>query len=148
MKLIPRTRDEVRAAIDAMPPDQRAWVSADYLAQLERSPVQDPWVHGFNAMEGEQRVGMVGFKGPPVDGIVEIAYSIEPEHQGKGHATEATRAAVAYAFETGQVRTVRAHTLPVGFASQRVLEKCGFSKTAEVVDPEDGLVWRFEVAQP
>jgi RimJ/RimL family protein N-acetyltransferase len=147
MKLIPRTRDEVRADIDAMSPEHRAYVSADYLAQLDRSPMQDPWVHGFIAMIGEQRVGMVGFKGPPADGVVEVAYAIDPEHQGKGHATEATRAAVAFAFDTGQVRTVRAHTMPDGVASQRVLEKCGFSKTLEVVDPDDGLVWRFEISR-
>lgn len=147
MKLIPRTRGEVRADIDAMPPDQRAYVSADYLAKLDRSPMQDPWVHGFIAMDGDKRVGMVGFKGPPVDGVVEVAYAIDPEYQRKGHATEAARAAVEYAFGTGEVRTVRAHTLPDGVASQRVLEKCGFSKTSEVVDPEDGPVWRFEISR-
>ena len=109
--------------------------------------MQDPWVHGFTAMIGGQRVGMVGFKGPPADGVVEVAYAIDPEHQGKGYATEAARAAVAYAFGTGQVGTVRAHTLPDGVASQRVLEKSGFTKTSEVVEPEDGLVWRFEISR-
>jgi ribosomal-protein-alanine N-acetyltransferase len=42
---------------------------------------------------------------------------------------------------------VRAHTLPDGVASQRVLEKSGFTKTSEVVEPEDGLVWRFEISR-
>ncbi len=40
---------------------------------------------------------------------------------------------------------MRAHTLPDGIASQRVLLKAGFEKIGEVVDPEDGVVWRFEV---
>ena len=31
-----------------------------------------------------------------------------------------------------------------GAASQNVLKKCGFEYAAEVVDPEDGLIWRFE----
>jgi hypothetical protein len=39
---------------------------------------------------------------------------------------------------------VCAHTLPDGIASQRALLKAGFQRTGEVVDPEDGLVWRFE----
>jgi RimJ/RimL family protein N-acetyltransferase len=43
------------------------------------------------------------------------------------------------------VRTVRAHTLPDGFASQRVLLKSGFSKVGEFVESGDGLVWRFEL---
>jgi len=29
-----------------------------------------------------------------------------------------------------------------------VLEKCGFTHVGEVVDPEDGLVWRFEKRRP
>ena len=58
-------------------------------------------------------VGSAGFKGPPApDGIVEIAYGIAPDFQGMGYATETARALTAYAFESGQVRIVRAHTLP------------------------------------
>lgn len=148
MKLVPRTRDDVRAAIDAMPAEQRAWISAAFLAQLERSPMQDPWVHGFHALNGDgQLVGLGSFKGPPVDGEVEIAYAINPEHQGKGHATAVAGELVRFAFESGKVSLVRAHTLPDGVASQRVLIKSGFAKTAEVVDPEDGPVWRYEVAR-
>jgi hypothetical protein len=29
-------------------------------------------------------------------------------------------------------------------ASARVLEKSGFQKTGEIIDPEDGPVWRWE----
>jgi RimJ/RimL family protein N-acetyltransferase len=41
-------------------------------------------------------------------------------------------------------RTIRAHTMPEQNASTRVLEKCGFRWLGEVVDPEDGAVWRWE----
>lgn len=90
-------------------------------------------------------VGTCGFKGPPVaDSVVEISYGVDPEHQGKGYATEAARALTAYAFSSGMVRVVRAHTLPEPNASTRVLIKCGFHRIGEVIDPEDGLVWRWE----
>ena len=145
MKLIPRTRDEVRATLDVLSPEVRAQFSPHWLALFAKSAPQDPWVHGFHVVDDEGViVGLGSFKGPPVDGVVEIAYAIEPEQQGKGHATAAARALVAFAFASGQVRVVRAHTLPDGIASQRVLLKSGFVKTGEVVDPEDGLVWRFE----
>jgi [ribosomal protein S5]-alanine N-acetyltransferase len=49
-----------------------------------------------------------------------------------------------FAFGDPRVRVVCAHTLPGAGASARVLEKCGFTRVADVVDPEDGLVWRFE----
>ena len=147
MKLIPRTRDEVRATIDTLPPEVRVEISPQWLALLEKSPPQDPWVHGFHVVnDAGVTVGLGAFKGPPVDGVVEIAYAIEPEQQGKGHATAAARALVAFALASDQVRLVRAHTLPTGIASQRVLLKTGFEKTGEVVDPEDGLVWRYEVS--
>jgi RimJ/RimL family protein N-acetyltransferase len=149
VKLVPRTRDEVHAALDAMSPDTRAYVSADYLAKLEKSARKDPWVHGFHVVNDEGVVvGLGCFKGPPVDETVEIAYAIVPEHQGKGYATAAAEALAAYAFESGMARIVRAHTLPDGLASQRVLLKSGFAKVGEVIDPEDGLVWRFECVKP
>jgi RimJ/RimL family protein N-acetyltransferase len=146
MQLIPRTRDEVRATLEVLPPEVRAQMSPHWLALLEQSAPQDPWVHGFHIVDDAGvTVGLGAFKGPPVDGIVEIAYAIEAGQQGKGHATAAARALAVFAFASGQVRVVCAHTLPDGVASQRVLLKSGFEKTGEVVDPEDGLVWRFEL---
>jgi RimJ/RimL family protein N-acetyltransferase len=90
-------------------------------------------------------VGRCGFKGPPAaDGVVEIAYGVSPEHEGKGYATEAAAALVSYASRQKQVRRVRAHTLPESNASTRVLVKCGFHRVGEILDSEDGLVWRWE----
>lgn len=85
-------------------------------------------------------------KGPPDQGgVVEIAYGVDPEYQGRGYATEAARALVNFAFRSGQVCLVRAHTRAENNASMRVLAKCGFEPIGEVVDPEDGLVWRWEL---
>jgi RimJ/RimL family protein N-acetyltransferase len=149
MRLVPRTRDEVRATLEVLPPEVRAQFSPQWLALLAKSSLQDPWVHGFHAVnDAGLTVGLAAFKGPPVDGVVEIAYAIEPEQQGKGHATAAARALAAFAFASGEVRLVCAHTLPDGIASQRVLLKSGFEKIGEVIDPEDGLVWRYEVSSP
>ncbi len=122
-------------------------VSPAWLAQLRKSQATDPWVHGFAIIHREERlvVGSVGFKGPPDnDGVVEIAYGIVPAFQGRGYATEAAEAGTAFAFADGRVRLVRAHTLPTRSASTRVLEKCGFMRTGQVEDPEDGPVWRWE----
>lgn len=146
MKLVPRTRDEVRATLEVLTPEVRAQISVHWLALLEKSAPQDPWVHGFNVVnDAGLVVGLAAFKGPPVDGMVEIAYAIEPEHQGKGYATDAARALAKFAFDSGEVRIVCAHTLTDGLASQRVLLKSGFEKIGEVNDPEDGLVLRFAV---
>jgi [ribosomal protein S5]-alanine N-acetyltransferase len=122
-------------------------VSPDFLAQLRASRVADPWVHGFAVIHRESGmvIGSVGFKGPPDEnGMVEIAYGVVPSYQGRGYATEATTLLLAFAFGSGRVSLARAHTLPESSASMRVLAKCGFESIGEVVDPEDGLVRRWE----
>jgi RimJ/RimL family protein N-acetyltransferase len=150
LKLVPQTLEEIHAMVEAMSPADKAQLSADWLAQLHAATSADPWIHGFvlKHRESDIAVGKVGFKGPPAsDGMVEIAYVVEPEHQGKGYATEAAQALVVFAFRSGQVRVVRAHTLPQPNASARVLTKCGFRHLGEVIDPDDGLVWRWEKEQ-
>ena len=147
LHLVLQTREGTRAYVEHMPPDERAQVSPAWLAQLDRSSDIDPWVHGFVLVSRDtgNAVGKCGFKGPPdADGMVEIAYGVDAEHQGKGYATEAAEALVRYAFEQGPARIVRAHTLPEPNASTRVLIKCGFRQIGEVIDPDDGLVWRWE----
>ena len=64
-----------------------------------------------------------------------------------GDATAATQAATALVQHAGThaaVKIIRAHTLPEKNASTRVLEKCGFRFVGEAIEPEDGLVWRWE----
>ena len=117
----------------------------EWLAAVRASESNDPWRHGFSIVHREtgRSVGTCGFKGPPADSVVEIAYGIDPEHQGKGYATEAAEALTSFAFAQN-VRTVRAHTLAETNASTRVLTKCGFRHVGPVIDPEDGPVWRWE----
>ena len=147
LRLVPKTLADVHAMIEAMTAGEKAQLSADWLALVRGAVSADPWIHGFSMVhrDNDVVVGMAGFKGPPgADGMVEIAYGVVPEHQGKGYATEAAEALAAYAFASGRVRVVRAHTAPVSNASTRVLTKCGFRHTGEVIDPEDGLVWQWE----
>jgi RimJ/RimL family protein N-acetyltransferase len=125
-------------------------ISADWLDRLRTAKEADPWVHGFAVVERESQtiIGSAGFKGPPDgDGRVEIGYGIVPDYQGRGYATEAAAALVAFALADNQVKLIRAHTLPTPNASTRVLEKCGFRRLGEIADPEDGLVWRWERAK-
>jgi ribosomal-protein-alanine N-acetyltransferase len=147
LKLVPQTLEEVRAMVEAMTPSEKAELSADWLARLRASTSADPWTHGFSLVHvsSDTVVGTCGFKGPPAaDGMVEIAYGVSPEYRGKGYATEAAQSLTDYAFSSGKVRVVRAHTRPEPNASTQVLTKCGFRRIGEVIDPEDGLVWRWE----
>jgi [ribosomal protein S5]-alanine N-acetyltransferase len=151
LKLVLKTPAEVRADIESMDAADKAQLSADWLARLHASSSPDPWVHGFSMMQLNTgvSVGQCGFKGPPdTNGVVEIAYGVASEQEGKGYATEAALALIAYAFSIEQVKLVRAHTLPASNASKRVLAKCGFQFVGDINDPEDGLVCRFETTRP
>ena len=89
-------------------------------------------------------VGLGGYTGPPADGVVEIGYSVAPGRRGRGHATAAARTWIASARAHGAVRMI-AHTLAEEGPSTAVLRRCGFTRAAQVEDPEEGPVWRWEL---
>lgn len=147
LKLILNTREKVLAQINAMNPSDRAQVSPAWLSAAMSTAEPNPWLHGFTIIDRKTgaAIGSCAFKGPPTDdGRVEIAYGVDEANRGRGYATEAALGLTGYAFTAGGVRVVQAHTLPEESASTRVLRKSGFRFVGEVVDPEDGLVWRWE----
>jgi RimJ/RimL family protein N-acetyltransferase len=89
------------------------------------------------AREGERRIlGSVVFHGHPgEDGDAEIGYGIEESAQGRGLATEATRACVEWALRQPAVLTVSATTHPLNRASIRVLEKVGMRRVGTRDEP-------------
>jgi RimJ/RimL family protein N-acetyltransferase len=148
LTLVLQTREEVELMIAGIPEDQRAQISPLWLEQMRAAKDGDPWAFAFSIKLRDQDsvVGSCSYKGPPVDGAVEISYRVDDEHWRKGFAAEAAQALYDYAASCSGVRLVCAHTLPESSASTRVLAKCGFEFVGERDDPEDGRVWRFERA--
>jgi len=130
--------------------EQLVSASTDFMKRLETAKQSDPWQFGFAVIHKIDNVliGMSGFPAPPSpDGVAEIAYGIAPAYQGKGYGTEVANALVEFASRDSRVQRICAHTLAEPNASTRVLEKCGFNKVGEAIDPEDNLVvWRWERA--
>lgn len=115
-------------------------------ARTSPEPERRWWAaHLFIHREDRALMGLGGYKGPPQDGVVEIGYGTSPAYRGQGFATEAAQALRDWAFTQPQVTGVCAHTLAQPNASTRVLEKAGFTRTAEIEDPDDGALWRWEV---
>lgn len=147
LDLVLQTPDEVLTWVASLSPSDRSEVSPDWIARVRATQPGDPWALSFTAVERltGSVVGSCTFKGPPdADGVVEVAYGIDSAYRGRGFATEAAGALASFAFASGRVRLVRAHTKPDNAASARVVAKCGFRQVSEVVDPEDGPVCRWE----
>jgi RimJ/RimL family protein N-acetyltransferase len=72
------------------------------------------------------RIGSIGHY--PRDSMLEIGYSIFPDERGKGYCTEAVQIMVDYLFMSRNIVRVQANTSIRNKASQRVLEKSGFTK--------------------
>jgi len=114
------------------------------VAMLAADPRPAPW-GSYIAYEGEAAVGLCAFKAAPAaDGSVEIAYFTFPAFEGRGHATAMAGALARIASDAGAA-LVLAHTLPEENASSRALRRNGFALAGDVVDPEDGPVWRWEL---
>lgn len=90
-------------------------------------------------------VGAAGYFGPAdADGTVEIGYSVLPEWQRRGYASEMVASLVTHAFTFGSTNRVIAHTTEANPASIAVLIRSGFQ--AAGIGREGAL--RFERSRP
>lgn len=104
----------------------------------------DEWgPHLFFGEDGAL-IGNGGWKGPPVDGAAELGYAVAPARRGRGVATAVVRELVKRARVAG-LRIVFAHTLAAESASTSVLARSGFVQVSELIDPDEGPVWRWEL---
>ena len=118
-------------------------VLAQTVDLLTRDPRPDPW-GSYLAYGGDVPVGLCAFKAAPdIAGAVEIAYMTFPAFERRGHAAAMAGALTRIAFGSGAPLVV-AHTLPMENESTRALRRNGFAHAGEAIDPEDGLVWRWE----
>lgn len=124
-----------------------AWLWRIRLEQVASRPEDLAWIAraAVDAATGEV-VGHVGFHGPPDDdGMVEVAYSVDPAHRRRGYATAMLRAALGWATSEPAVRKVRATISPDNTASLATLRPFGFERVGEQWDEEDGLELVFEL---
>jgi RimJ/RimL family protein N-acetyltransferase len=66
----------------------------------------------------------------------EIGYSFDPAHHGRGYATEAAQEMLRLAFDEVGLRRVTARVDARNGASQRVCERLGMRREAELVENE------------
>lgn len=89
-------------------------------------------------VEGEEAVGLLSVTRPPHAGELHIGYGVAPSREGRGVATRAVGELVAWAQDDAGIVRLTADTSTANLGSQRVLERNGFVRIGERIDPEDG----------
>ena len=117
------------------------------LDRLTESEEEKNWWTYFPIHKQDNKlIGSGGYKGKPTtDGTVELGYEIASGYRNRGLATEMTKGLIENAFRDDRVTSIIAHTLGQENPSTKVLQKCGFEKVEEINDPEDGLIWKWEL---
>ncbi len=125
-------------------------IRAEIEEMARRRPGDPGWVQlSVEELDGGELVGDVGFSpaaGEP--GVVKLGYTVAPEHQGRGYATEAVRALVRYVFETLGAEVVRVYADADNVASHRVAEKAGLRLVERFRAQDGGDTWfgvRYEL---
>lgn len=128
-----------------------AGVRAEIEEMSRRSPGEPGgWVQlSLERREDGRLVGDVGFsraEGEP--GVIKVGYTVAPEYQRNGLATEAIRAVVDYAFDRLGADVVRAYASAENVPSIRVAERVGLRLVERWEHREGDEVWfgvRYEL---
>ena len=87
-------------------------------------------------------IGSCGFARPHGTTEIELGYLLARKHWGKGFATEAAEACLRFGFNKLDFREIIAMTDLENTASQKVLEKIGFTKRGiEIYKDQENLVY-------
>lgn len=82
-------------------------------------------------------IGIIGhYRIQPENHRCEIGYMILPQYNGQGIVTEAIKVVLAYGFDDLQMHSIEAVIDPDNIASERVLQKNGFTKEAHFLENE------------
>lgn len=156
MRLVPRTADLTRAEsadrpafadlLDATvpanwPPDLLADALPWFLQQLQAAADLVGWLDWYGLVRGigdqpDVLVASRGFLGSPQDGTVEVGYSVLPQFQRQGLATEMVAGLVEWAIAQAGVHHVVAEVHADNIPSLRLLRRLGFVAIGAGRDPE------------
>ena len=107
----------------------------------------EPWIGYFASVDGNELVGVAGYKGMPKDGKIEIAYATFKAYEGQGIGTKICKQLINLAQQSDPKTRITARTLQDGHASMAILKKNGFQCMGIVYDEEDGDVFEWELPE-
>jgi RimJ/RimL family protein N-acetyltransferase len=91
---------------------------------------------------GDRLIGHGGLNHVPEFLETEVLWALHPDAWGHGYATEVALAALAYGFDTLELKLIFAITLPENRASRAVMERIGLTYRRRVAyKGYDDIVW-------
>jgi RimJ/RimL family protein N-acetyltransferase len=119
----PRSEDEVREVLERQ------------IARTQDAPETGVSLAVELKATGEP-IGQVSMTIAPEHRQGELGFTIHPDHQGRGYATEAAEAMLALAFDTYDVHRVCGRLEARNMASAAVLARLGMRQEAHLVENE------------
>lgn len=128
LKIYPATQDQMKEFIAHQSDENLKVAYTEMLEGCLAHPKQWNWyaIWMIKLADGTH-IGELCFKGLDENGVAEIGYGILERYQNQGFASEAVQAVVTWAFGEPNVAAIEAEADANNIASQRVLEKCGFT---------------------
>jgi len=119
--IMTRSLDESRQNLDVALDEAQKPNRTKYFFTIENSEIRE-------------FIGTVGYtviKETPLGKFAGSGYFILPEYHGQGYMTEALNEVIRFAFEDDGVYRISTGCITENRASERVMQKCGFTKEAE-----------------
>jgi ribosomal-protein-alanine N-acetyltransferase len=92
---------------------------------------------GITIKNDPKLLGIIGYyRLQPENYRAEIGYMLLPDFHGKGIIPEAVNQLVKYGFEDLKLHSIEAVIDPENIGSEKVLQKCGFTKEAHLKESE------------
>lgn len=122
------------------------------LGELQSDEEYAPWsLRAIGDARTGAMVGHIGFFSRPnpkylrpyVEDGVELGYAVYPSYRRQGYAAEAIKGLIRWASAEHGIENFVMATGPENSPAIALAEKLGFEKTAERVDPEDGLEYFY-----
>lgn len=140
---IPKLEKDLKCSYQAEPMEGLFLeIVKEQLEKVEKNTNDYLWYNfGLLIRKSDQVVvGSADFKDiPNTDQEVEIGYGLGKDFEHHGYMTEAVQAMCKWALEQENVSHIIAETDVDGFASQRILQRCGFIETRR----DETIWWRL-----
>ncbi|UUW07849.1 GNAT family N-acetyltransferase [Flavobacterium plurextorum] len=110
----------------------------NHIAMIEEKIINNTGINwGISFKDNPKLLGIIGFyRMQPENYRAEIGYILLPEFHGKGIVPEAVNRLIKYGFDDLKLHSIEAVIDPENYASEKVLQKCGFVKEAHLRESE------------